>query len=125
MLMIGDKNTLMTGPRPDSPQLLNDAIWQDFKKNLPAQDDPAHQGRPVRQEWIRAIKGEGPMPGSNFDYSARLTEAALVGVMAQRTGRDIEWDAANMRVTNHPDFERYVREPAGGAGAFGDEVWGQ
>ncbi len=122
MLMIGDKNTLMTGPRPDSPQLLDDAIWKDFKKNLPAKVIPRIKGGPF-VEWIQAIKGEGPMPGSHFDYSARLTEAALVGVMAQRTGRDIDWDAANMRVTNHPDFERYVREPVRWGWSFGDEVW--
>ena len=122
MLMIGDKNTLMTGPRPDSPQLLNDAIWQDFKKNLPAKTIPRVKGGPF-QEWVRAIKGEGPMPGSNFDYSARLTEAALVGVMAQRTNQDIEWDAANMRVANHHDFDRFVREPARSGWDVGDEVW--
>jgi len=122
MLMIGDKNTLMTGPRPDSPQLLNDTVWQDFKKNLPQKTIPRVKGGPF-QEWVRAVKGEGPMPGSNFDYSARLTEAALVGVMAQRTNQDIEWDAPNMRVANHPDFDRFVREPARTGWDVGDEVW--
>jgi predicted dehydrogenase len=123
MLMVGSKNTLMTGERPDSPHLLNDAIWEDFKKNLPAKTIPRVKGGPFR-EWLRAIKGEGPLPGSNFDYSARLTEMALVGVMAQRTNEDIEWDGANMRVTNHRDFDRYVREPARRGWDFGDEVWG-
>jgi hypothetical protein len=68
-------------------------------------------------------QGGGPQPGSNFDYSARLTEMSLVGVMAQRTGRDIEWDAAAMRVTNHKGFESLVREPARRGWNFGDEVW--
>jgi predicted dehydrogenase len=122
MLMVGDKKTLMTGARPDSPELLDDALWQDFKRNLPAKTLPRIKGGPF-EEWIRAIKGEGPMPGSNFDYSARLTEMALVGVMAQRTGEDIEWDAAGMRVTNHPEFERFVREPARHGWNVGDEVW--
>lgn len=123
MLMIGDKNTLMTGPRPDNPRLLNEAIWQDFKKDPPARTIPRVIGGPF-QEWTRAIKGAGPLPGSNFEYSARLAEAALVGVMAQRTGEDIEWDAANMRVKNHSDFVRFVREPARPGWEFGDEVWG-
>lgn len=123
MLMVGSKNTLMTGERPDSPRLLNDAIWEDFKKNLPPKVIPRVKGGPFR-EWTRAIKGEGPLPGSNFDYSARLTEMALVGVMAQRTNQDIEWDSANMRVTNHRDFDRFVREPARRGWDFGDEVWG-
>jgi predicted dehydrogenase len=122
MLMIGDKNTLMTGPRPDSPQLLNDAVWQDFKHNLPAKVIPRIKGGPF-QEWIRAIKGLGPMPGSNFDYSSRLTEAALVGVMAQRTGADIDWDAETMQVTNHRNFGDFVREPVRLGWNYGDEVW--
>ncbi|WP_442887366.1 Gfo/Idh/MocA family protein [Congregicoccus parvus] len=122
MLMVGDKETLMTGARPNSPRLLPDALWEDFRRNLPAKTIPRVLGGPF-QEWIRAIKGEGPQPGSNFDYSARLTEMSLVGVMAQRTGRDIEWDAAAMRVTNHKGFESLVREPARRGWNFGDEVW--
>src|ERR1035438_7533203 len=84
---------------------------------------PRVKGGPF-QEWTSAVKGEGPLPGSSFEYSARLTEMALVGVMAQRTNQDIEWDAANMRVTNHSDFERFVREPARRGWNVGQEVWG-
>jgi len=122
MLMIGDKNTLMTGARPDTPRLLPDKFWEEFKLNLPAKTIPRIKGGPF-QEWVRAIKNEGPLPGSNFDYSARLTEMSLVGVMAQRTNRDIEWDAANMRVTNHDGMEQIVRQPARRGWDFGAEVW--
>jgi hypothetical protein len=48
---------------------------------------------------------------------------SLVGVMAQRTGLDIAWDAANMRVTNHKGFEDIVRQPARRGWDFGREVW--
>ncbi len=123
MLMVGDKNTLMTGGRPDSPQLLlPDAQWEEFRRNLPAKTIPRVKGGPF-QEWIRAIKGEGPLPGSHFDYAARLTEMSLVGVMAQRSNQDIEWDATNMRVTNHKGFEHIVRQPARRGWDFGKEVW--
>ena len=123
MLMIGDKHTLMTGARPNSPRLLlPDDLWQDFKKNRPPKTIPRVLDGPF-QEWIRAIKGEGPPPGSSFEYSARLTEMSLVGVMAQRSGRDIEWDAAKMRVSNHRDFEHIVRQPARRGWDFGAGVW--
>ena len=122
MLMIGDKGTLMTGGRPDSPRLLSDSVWEEFKLNQPAKTIPRVKGGPF-QEWLRAIKNEGPLPGSNFDYAARLTEMSLVGVMAQRTNLDIEWDAANMRVTNHQGMERIVRQPARRGWDFGAEVW--
>jgi predicted dehydrogenase len=122
MLMVGSKQTLMTGPRPDSPRLLNDTVWEEFRKNMPEETIPRIKGGPF-QEWIRAIKGEGPTPGSHFEYSARLTEMAHVGVLAQRTGRDIEWDDANMRVTNIRGLEEMVREPARRGWDYGREVW--
>lgn len=122
MMMVGEKTILMTGGRPDSPRLLPDAHWEDFKQKLPEKKIPRVKGGPF-QEWIRAIKNEGPLPGSNFDYSARLTEMSLVGVMAQRTGQDIVWDAANMKVTNLKGMENIVREPARKGWDVGHEVW--
>jgi hypothetical protein len=122
MLMVGSKQTLMTGPRPDSPRLLPDSVWEEFRRNMPDETIPRVKGGPF-QEWLRAIKGEGPTPGSEFEYSARLTEMAQVGVLAQRTGHDIVWDDANMRVTNVKGLEKFVREPARKGWDYGREVW--
>ena len=122
MVMIGDKHTLMTGSRPDSPRLINETLWDDFRRNPPEKTIPRVKGGPF-QEWIRAIKGEGPMPGSNFDYAASLTEMAHVGVLAQRTGREIVYNAATMEVTNHDDLGELIREPARVGWDFGREVW--
>ncbi len=123
MFMVGSKCTLMTGPRPDSPSLLlPPADWDEFRRNLPAKVIPRVKGGAF-QEWLRAIKGEGPAPGSNFDYAARLTELSLLGVIAQRTHRDIEWDDAAMRVTNHNDLAGLVREPARKGWDYGDALW--
>ena len=35
------------------------------------------------REWLRAIKGTGPEPGSHFGYASKLTEISLLGVLAQ------------------------------------------
>ena len=43
----------------------------------------------------------------------RLTEIILLGVLAQRFGTRIEWDAKAGRITNHPELDAFVREPAG------------
>jgi predicted dehydrogenase len=122
MLMVGDKATLLTGHRPDSPRLAPDALWEDFRRNLPAKTIPRVLGGPFL-EWTRAVKGEGPAPGSQFDYSARLTEMSLVGQLAQRARRDIAWDSAALRVSNHRDLDHLVREPARAGWDFGAEVW--
>ena len=123
MIMVGDKASLMTGGRPNDPKLLiPEADWQHFTKNLPAQTIPRVEGGP-QQEWLRAIKGDGPLPGSNFEYSARLTEMASLGVLSQRFNTRIEYDAANMKVTNHPDFDQYIKEPVRKGWSYGEDLW--
>ncbi len=59
-------------------------------------------------EWIQACKG-GPTAQSNFAYAATLTEALLVGLLAVRTGRRIEWDAADMRARGVPEADPFIR----------------
>ena len=49
----------------------------------------------------RAIKGGKP-GGTEFGYAARLTELALLGVVAIRTGKKIEWDYENMKAIGVP-----------------------
>jgi len=74
-------------------------------------------------EWIRAIKGEGPEPGSNFDYSSRLTEIACLGALAQRFGGRIEWDSKNLRSPNRPELDPYIREAARKGWEYGEDLW--
>ena len=44
-------------------------------------------------------------------------------MLAQRTNRDVAWDAASISVTNQRDPERLVRETARRGWNFGDNVW--
>ncbi len=46
---------------------------------------------------------------SNFDYAALLTETILLGNLAMRVGKKVEWDGDNMKSTNCPEAEQYVR----------------
>jgi hypothetical protein len=75
------------------------------------------------EEWISAIKGEGPLPGSSFDYATPLTEMVLLGVLAQRTGRTIEWDAEAMRVKGQPELDSIIKEPAHEGWQYGENLW--
>ena len=60
-------------------------------------------------EWIKACKDGSPTT-CNFDYSGALSEAVLLGNVAFRVGEKLEWDAANLRATNCPAADRYVRK---------------
>ena len=39
------------------------------------------------------------------------TETVLLGNIAIRAGKRLEWDAARMRFANHPDANKYLEEP--------------
>ena len=60
-------------------------------------------------EWIKACKDGSPTT-CNFDYSGALTEAVLLGNVAYRTGKKLEWDAQAMTAPNCPEVDKYIRK---------------
>ncbi len=60
------------------------------------------------QEWITACKTGSPTT-CNFDYSGALTETVLLGNVAFRLGRRIEWDAVGLKVVDCPQAEPLLR----------------
>jgi predicted dehydrogenase len=60
-------------------------------------------------EWIKACK-EGSPTTCNFDYSGALTECVLLGNVAYRLGKNIEWDAAALQATNCPEADQYINK---------------
>ncbi|NQU51167.1 MAG: Gfo/Idh/MocA family oxidoreductase [Bacteroidetes bacterium] len=122
MIIIGDKKTLITGGRPDDARLLvPEEEMKEFLKNAPEQTIPrVGENQPV-EEWIDAIKNN-TLPGSNFDYSASLVEMAHVGVLAQRFGGTINYDAKNMKATGRPELDAYIKEPARKGWEYGESL---
>ncbi len=76
-------------------------------KDVP-QTIPRSPGHMV--EWFRMMK-EGVPAYSNFDIAAYLTEIILLGCVALRVGEGVQvnWDGPNMKSTNLPQAEQYVR----------------
>jgi hypothetical protein len=61
-------------------------------------------------EWVNAIKASDPSKAmSNFEYSGRLTETVLLGVVALKAGTTIEWDPVAMKAKNVPSADQYIR----------------
>lgn len=79
----------------------------DIKKTLPRS---THPGEP-QQEWAHAIKNNLPT-SSNFDHAAPLTECVLLGNLAIRYGKAIDWDREKGQVANAPGANRFIRRPA-------------
>jgi predicted dehydrogenase len=104
-IVVGDKGTLYSIEWTGGDwHLLPEDKFRDFKPPKPTEPrSPGHHA-----EWIRACKG-GPPAYCNFiDFAAPMTELMLVGVLALRTGKKIEWDAAAMRATNCPEADQFI-----------------
>jgi predicted dehydrogenase len=87
-----------------SHRLYPEAKFKDFKP--PARTIPDSIGH--YQEWIKACK-EGTPTTCNFDYSGALSEAVLLGCVAYRTGKKLEWNAEQLKATNVPEADQFIR----------------
>lgn len=122
MYMVGSEETVYhEGMRPYEPMLWPESRNEDLKDKLSNKIIPRVEGGPV-EELFHAIKG-GPVPDSNFDYASPLTEVVLLGGIAIRTGKRIEWDADNMKITNHPELNRFIKEPVRKGWDLGTDLW--
>jgi predicted dehydrogenase len=113
-ILVGDKDTLFVHETSGPGFFMSGATVEDHAHvpmtlpRMPGSDDRKNIDGNHRREWIAACKG-GPPALSNFDYAGRLTEAVLLGNVALRAGKRIEWDATRMKVTNVPEADRYIR----------------
>ncbi len=60
-------------------------------------------------EWIKACKDGSPTT-CNFDYSGALSETVLLGNVAYRTGKQLDWDAPSLKATNCPEADKYIKK---------------
>ncbi|MFY7817173.1 MAG: Gfo/Idh/MocA family protein [Akkermansiaceae bacterium] len=119
--MVGTKGLLGCGTHAGPPLILPQELHQTWKSKPPEPTIARVAGGPFR-EWLRATKSEGPEPGSNFSYAAKLTEIILLGVLSQRFNARIEWDAKAGRITNRPDLNAYIKEPVRAGWEFGENL---
>jgi len=99
MYMVGERATLMTGGRPNTGLHITEPDKDEqWRQNRPAQTLPRIQGDHFA-EWIGAIKGAGPAPGSNFDYAV---PPALrpIGFRSSSVTRDAEGSAGQFIAPN-------------------------
>ena len=61
-------------------------------------------------EWVEAIRGGQPA-GCDFDWADYLTAAVLLGNIAIRTGKTLDWDAQQRRFTNYEPANKYLSDP--------------
>jgi predicted dehydrogenase len=109
-LVVGSRGTLFTRTwhggqdEKDMFQLLPAERFQNFEPPTPTLTRP----RSHHQEFVDACYGKGEAL-SNFRYAAVLTESLLLGNVALRTGKRLDWDAGKMRAKGCPEADAYLR----------------
>lgn len=102
VLFIGDKGMILSDYMKHI--LLPEKDFADLKR--PATTIPRSPGH--HAEWVEACK-TGKPTAADFQYAGWLTEANHLGNVAYRVGKKLEWDAQNLRATNAPEAERFIR----------------
>ena len=104
-LFKGSEGKLVAGVYGEDPRLIPESRMKAYK--TPKKTIPRVEGS-HEMDWVRACKS-GRKAGADFEYSGLLTEVCLLGNVARRMDTRIEWDAENMKVTNLPKANKYVR----------------
>jgi len=103
MLFIGDKGQLLSDY--GRHMLLPKKQYEGFQP--PEQSIPPSIGH--HKEWIEGCKTGAPTP-CNFDYGGKMTENLMAGIVSCRVKQKLEWDSANLRATNCPEADRFIRK---------------
>lgn len=101
-LFVGEKGMLLASY--DNRKLLPEKDFEGFRPPKPTIPDSVGH----HKEWVEACKSGGTTT-CNFDYAGALTEAVLLGAVSYRAGKPLEWDAKNLRASNCPEAEKYLR----------------
>lgn len=100
-MLIGTEGALLI-PHGGMPVLLPESKFKDHK--APELEDRNHY-----HHFIEACLGNAKNE-SYFAQSGPMTEAILLGTVALRVpGKKLEWDAVNLKFTNYPDADKYLR----------------
>ncbi len=108
-LLIGEKGTLFSPNDYGAAYvLLPDKDFEGFKPPEPTLPRaPQHNHK---LEWVQACLENKPEKCySGFSYAGPLTETVVLGCVAMRAGKKIEWDGPNMKITNVPEANAFLR----------------
>ncbi|MHB8901546.1 MAG: Gfo/Idh/MocA family protein [Thermoguttaceae bacterium] len=63
------------------------------------------------REFVDACRGGQPAGSDFVAHSGLLTEACLLGNIAIRTGKTLEWDGPNFKITNDQELNQFLHRP--------------
>ena len=100
-LFVGEEGTMLL-PHVKKAKLYPQEKFRDYKY-------PAVKGENHYHQWVDACLGKGKTSAS-FSYAGPLTEALLLGVVANRfPDTKLNWNAKELQVTNLPEANKLLK----------------
>jgi predicted dehydrogenase len=103
--LVADFNTRMIIPADNNTH--HEEADMTYYKPRPKDEVIPNMGN-FQQEWINACKGN-LKTSCNFGYATDMIEMMLLGLVAYRAGKKIQYDGATGTVTDCPEANQYLR----------------
>ncbi|MDR1498403.1 MAG: Gfo/Idh/MocA family oxidoreductase [Puniceicoccales bacterium] len=87
-----------------------------LEEKAPKEVYPRLRGRHYLN-WIEGIR-ENKLPSSRFAYSGPFAEVILLGVIAQRVGRTLNWDSKAGKFINDDEANAFIKATSADGGFF-------
>ena len=112
-IMVGEKGGIShDGMRPNSPRLYPKSRWESYRKNANERVPKTLKRVPgIHNDWVNGIRNS-EMTVSDFSYSGPLTESIILGTLAIRTGRGLEWSSKDMKISGNQEAADLVNVEA-------------
>jgi predicted dehydrogenase len=106
MMFVGDKGKILADFRGETPRILGDQKTSANAQTV--RSEPDRDRSEAVALWIAAIKGGKPTYG-DFLLAEPISDAFNLGAVSLRMGgRRLAFDAANAKVTNVPEANKYL-----------------
>ncbi len=99
---VGEEGVLVHGTYGGGPKMYRN------KKEIEGPKIDVERSHGHHIDWARACRGEGKTL-SPFSYAGPLTELVMLGVIAARVSKPLDWDGAAMQFTNLPEANQYLK----------------
>jgi predicted dehydrogenase len=106
-LYVGEKGVIFTGTYGDKMHIVPYAKMEE----TPAPPRTLPRPKGIFVDFLDAIRSGKNETAVDFDYGTRLTEFAILGNLAMKagSGKKVMWDGPNMKVTNLPELNAFVK----------------
>jgi predicted dehydrogenase len=108
-LYVGEKGVIFTGTYGDKMHI----VPYEKMKQTPAPARTLPRPKNIFDDFLDAVREGKTETAVPFEYGTRLTEFAILGNLAMKAGlhKKIMWDGPNMKVTNLPELNAWVKRP--------------